>query len=231
MILRALSLSALFAFAAGSLGCTASTDVDLEEDDDVEAEGLVCNQAELAKCKRFGGGNACTSKWCKQSSSSNTSASGVGAKIIAQASTWIGKDFRPGQKAQCANFAREILMKACSSRFSSLSASRPWDYDAVRQYAGGSFSPAFADSLAGSEIGTRVSKDALQPGDLVFWADTYSDGWPYGKGIITHVGFYAGGGMVIDRSTSSMPVRKRAIGSPGGYVVGGIRVNPALCNR
>ncbi|MCP3761446.1 NlpC/P60 family protein [Domibacillus sp. A3M-37] len=45
------------------------------------------------------------------------------------------------------------------------------------------------------KVGTAVSKSSLQPGDLVFFANTYKAG-------ISHVGVYAGGNMVLNATSS-----------------------------
>jgi cell wall-associated NlpC family hydrolase len=51
-------------------------------------------------------------------------------------------------------------------------------------------------SAAQSTFGTAVSKDQLQPGDLVFF---YSP--------VSHVGIYMGGGKILHASTSGEPVK------------------------
>ncbi|WP_052712165.1 C40 family peptidase [Domibacillus indicus] len=45
-------------------------------------------------------------------------------------------------------------------------------------------------------VGKAVSKSDLQPGDLIFYANTYKKG-------ISHVGVYAGGNMVLNATSSS----------------------------
>lgn len=45
------------------------------------------------------------------------------------------------------------------------------------------------------KVGTSVSKSDLQPGDLIFYANTYKAG-------ISHVGVYAGGNMVLNATSS-----------------------------
>lgn len=45
------------------------------------------------------------------------------------------------------------------------------------------------------QIGTSVAKSDLQPGDLIFYANTYKKG-------ISHVGVYAGNNMVLNATTS-----------------------------
>lgn len=48
------------------------------------------------------------------------------------------------------------------------------------------------------EQNLTVAKESLQPGDLVFWSHK-----PNGRYMnITHVGIYAGDGMVVDASYS-----------------------------
>lgn len=55
----------------------------------------------------------------------------------------------------------------------------------------------------------RVSRDDLQPGDLVFFGSP-----------IHHVGMYVGGGNVIDASTYGKPVAVRSM-LRSGYVGAG----------
>lgn len=55
--------------------------------------------------------------------------------------------------------------------------------------------------------GTRIrSYRALQPGDIIFFANTYAPG-------ITHVGVYAGNGQMIDAANASTGVRITSINS------------------
>ena len=51
-------------------------------------------------------------------------------------------------------------------------------------------------SRAQSQVGTPVSRDALQPGDLVFFYQP-----------VSHVGIYVGNGNVVHASTSGQPVK------------------------
>jgi cell wall-associated NlpC family hydrolase len=57
-----------------------------------------------------------------------------------------------------------------------------------------------------SQMGTPVSRDQLQPGDLVFF---YSP--------VSHVGIYVGNGMMVHAPTSGDVVRVANIDSMGGY--------------
>jgi cell wall-associated NlpC family hydrolase len=57
-----------------------------------------------------------------------------------------------------------------------------------------------------STMGAPVSRDALQPGDLLFF---YSP--------VSHVGIYIGGGQMVHASTSGVPVKTASIDSMGSY--------------
>jgi cell wall-associated NlpC family hydrolase len=57
-------------------------------------------------------------------------------------------------------------------------------------------------TYAQATVGTPVSRDELQPGDVVFF---YSDA--------SHVGIYAGNGMILHASTFGVPVAVAPIGS------------------
>ena len=50
-----------------------------------------------------------------------------------------------------------------------------------------------------ASAGTFVPASQLQPGDLVFFVDTYSNSW---SNNVTHVGIYLGGGNMIESSSS-----------------------------
>jgi cell wall-associated NlpC family hydrolase len=55
-------------------------------------------------------------------------------------------------------------------------------------------------------MGTPVSRDQLQPGDLVFF---YSP--------VSHVGMYIGNGQMVHASTEGVPVQVVDLGSMPGY--------------
>ncbi len=121
------------------------------------------------------------------------------AKVIAAAKAWVGKDFKPGVTARCADWVREVLKEA----------------GVEVGVARGSAGPLMADSFHGAELGELIlDPGQLQPGDIVMFADTYNGPGRSpipGRGQITHVGIYVGGGEIIDRSTMSAPVRQRAL--------------------
>lgn len=78
--------------------------------------------------------------------------------------------------------------------------------------------PRLASSFFGSDIGQRVSrKEDLRPGDLVGFDRTYGR-WP--AGVQTHVGMYAGGGMMYDHSSSKGLVKRSLETFPGKFLYG-----------
>jgi cell wall-associated NlpC family hydrolase len=82
-----------------------------------------------------------------------------------------------------------------------------FDCSGLTQYsysAAGVSLPHSASSQA--RMGTPVSRDQLQPGDLVFF---YSP--------ISHVGMYIGNGQMVHASTSGQPVKVASLDSMGGY--------------
>jgi hypothetical protein len=130
---------------------------------------------------------------------STSFSNGDAAKVVSAAVAWVGKDFKPGESARCADWVREVL-KAAGVNIG---------------VAKGSAGPLMADSFHGAELGEIIlDASQLQPGDIVMFADTY-DGpgrSPIpGRGRITHVGIYTGNGKMVDRSTRSAPVRERKI--------------------
>ena len=104
---------------------------------------------------------------------SNNSASSIPAQIVSNAKKHLGTPYVWGGNApggfDCSGFTQYIFKQ------SGLSLPRT----TTEQY----------------QIGTYVEKSALQPGDLVFLANTYRDG-------ISHVGIYIGNGSMIHASSS-----------------------------
>jgi cell wall-associated NlpC family hydrolase len=82
-----------------------------------------------------------------------------------------------------------------------------FDCSGLTQYA---FSAAGVSlphsSSSQSQMGTPVSRDQLQPGDLVFF---YSP--------VSHVGMYIGNGQMVHASTSGTPVQVVSLHSLGSY--------------
>ena len=126
-------------------------------------------------------------------------ANGNPSKVVSAAATWVGKEFKPGETARCADWVREVI-KAAGVEVG---------------VANGSAGPLMADSFHGAELGEMIlDAGQLQPGDIVMFADTYNGPGRApiaGRGRITHVGIYVGDGEIIDRSTMSAPVRQRAL--------------------
>jgi lysozyme family protein len=123
---------------------------------------------------------------------------GNGGRVAAQAESWVGKDFKPGHKYQCAYFVRHILAEAGVAVGVT---QQPLD--------GHGASAGMANSFFGKDLGQIIrSLDSLQPGDIVMFNNTFGD-WP--AGTVTHVGIYVGGGQIVDRPTASSPVKRRSV--------------------
>lgn len=124
------------------------------------------------------------------------------SSAVSAALGWVGKDFAPGQREQCANFIREVLKSA--------------GIDAGVTSAavdGQPSNPSLANSFFGSDVAeVRDGTAVPQPGDLIAYANTYGN---YPAGTITHVALYVGDGQVVDRPTADKPVQKRSIDSIG----------------
>lgn len=119
-----------------------------------------------------------------------------GDRIVSAALPLEGQEFRPGVKAQCMNFVRHVLERA-KHPYAAKVTSRPVD--------GHWTGPALASSLAGRDLGQMITRiEDLEPGDVVFWNDTYNTGFP--PGTITHVGIALGPEKFIHRNTMSAPV-------------------------
>ncbi len=125
-------------------------------------------------------------------------AGGNTRQLVQTALSYVGKEFRPGEREQCANFVREALKQAGIV------------VGVTRQAIDGhETGPAMASSFFGADVGTIIKdKSQFQPGDLVAFGGTYGG---YSADTITHVGIYTGNGMMVDRSTSSEPVRERPL--------------------
>ncbi len=121
-------------------------------------------------------------------------------KVLEVARAWVGREFRPGQLEQCANFVRTVFREA---GLELRVARRPVDWEWTSELAQG---PDFANSFFSDEVGQRVEPDQLEPGDLIAFRDTYQGDFP--PQSITHVGIYMGGGRMIDRATGGEPVRQ-----------------------
>ncbi len=82
-----------------------------------------------------------------------------------------------------------------------------FDCSGLMQYAYSAAGVSLPHSSSSqSQMGTPVSRDALQPGDLVFF---YSP--------VSHVGMYIGNGQMVHASTSGKPVMVAGVDSMGSY--------------
>lgn len=129
----------------------------------------------------------------------NTTSTATGSRIAAAAQAWVGRDYNPGEPAQCAYFVRQVLADAgvqLAPEVTTATIDGWWTGIGI------------ANSFGADQGQVIRSIDQLQPGDIVMWANTYGD-WP--DGAITHVGIYVGAGQIIDRPTASQPVKLRAV--------------------
>ena len=122
--------------------------------------------------------------------------------VIAKALAYVPKAWRaPHAGPYCASFVRQVFADA-GIRLGV--ANKPSDSQFTRGLPQGE---TYANSLAGDEIGTRItSKLRLAPGDIVFWELTDKK---FGRGVISHVGIYVGEDMIIDRGEQN--VQKRSL--------------------
>lgn len=125
-------------------------------------------------------------------------------RVCELARAWEGASFWDagyGASPFCASFVRYIYEKALGELGRLPLVSRPPHYQTLGlTYPVGVW---FADSMAGDEVGPSVALSLVQPGDLLFFVNTYP-GWA--EGTITHIGIAldslglmadAGGGGII----------------------------------
>ena len=116
-----------------------------------------------------------------------------------------------GQTERCADAIRELFKVAGIAIGTTKQA---WD--------GLTSGPRLASSFFGAEIGQRINRQQdLRPGDLVGFERTYGN---WGPGVQTHVGLYAGDGMMYDHS-SSRGLVKRPVSTFQGKFMYGMRPN------
>lgn len=118
--------------------------------------------------------NAGTGTTPDDNSSGGSSASAVGAQIVATAKQYLGVSYKyggskPSTGFDCSGFVYYVLKSL-------------------------GYSP-YRTSASQYKMGTYVSKSDLQPGDLVFFHGTYKSG-------ISHVGIYVGDGKFIHAPSS-----------------------------
>lgn len=133
--------------------------------------------------------------------------------IVIIAGEWVGYDFHPGQREQCAAFVRDVIKEA---GFNVGETKNPSDLSLLPP--GSALAPYYANSFAGDDIGLKITKPSeLLPGDIVLFKNTYGDWLP---GVITHVGIYVGNNFFIHRPTSAKPVQKDSLTAYGHFAEG-----------
>ncbi len=129
-------------------------------------------------------------------------------EIIRVAKSWDRKTIYgvPGcPKETCAFFVRQVFRTALhESGIMRIAHSRP--YYLQNQIPQLPTNENFADGLAGDIVGRKIRPDQMQPGDLLFFRDTYRGDFPAGS--ITHVGICIGAkGLMADSSGGQCHVR------------------------
>jgi TP901 family phage tail tape measure protein len=127
-----------------------------------------------------------------------------------------GTLFRPGDKAQCANFVREVYREAGVPIGIS---SKPLDFKLTIGQPQG---PGYANSFFGKDVGTLIqSMNELKKGDVLGFRNTYGN---YAPGTITHAGVYVGDGKFTHRPTANAPVQTDSLnGYWGGQFASAVR--------
>jgi hypothetical protein len=130
----------------------------------------------------------------------------VSDQIAANARTWTGKDFKPGQSERCQDFVNTVLNTTSPGLADRIGTTS----DAKDGLESG---PLLASRFFGGDKSTLFNNASqARPGDIIAFTNTYGN---YPPGTITHVGIYVGDGMMVDRSTMSEPVRMRSIDTFG----------------
>jgi cell wall-associated NlpC family hydrolase len=104
----------------------------------------------------------------------------TGNRLADYAASMNGRHFKPGQTRRCADFVSTMLEQS------------------------GTAPPGFQHQVSAAglrQYGTPVGRGQLQPGDVVFFGNTYR------PGHTTHVGIYLGDGRFAHRPTANAPVK------------------------
>ena len=105
-------------------------------------------------------------------------------KIVKAAQDWVGKYYKQGQPAMCADFVSTVLQAAGYNQY-------------FTQWV-----PDMSDE-EGKSWGSRVNKlSELKAGDIILFDRTYLDE------TMTHVGIYVGDNLMIHRPTMAGVVEK-----------------------
>lgn len=122
----------------------------------------------------------------------------MGSAIAKAALAWVGREYNPGVREQCMAFVRRCLADAGHPSAEKITAAPVDGHWTGRD---------LASSLAGRDMGQVVTGLAnLKAGDVVFFDDTYSTGFP--AGTITHVAIALSPTEFVHRPTAARPVER-----------------------
>lgn len=108
--------------------------------------------------------------------------------ILQQAESWVGREFKPGETARCADFVSTVIGDSGVVPENFRHTVRARDF---------------------ASMGTEVPQSDMQAGDVIGFNNTWRHS-PDEKHH-THVGIYAGDGMFIHRPTFDGPVVRESI--------------------
>lgn len=136
-------------------------------------------------------------------------------KVVEVARSWNGQDSHTagyGAYPFCASFVRYVFRTVLGEKGEMpVVPSPPYYRKLGLSFAAGKW---YADSMAGDEVGPAIPPSQMQPGDLLFFRNTYP-GWA--EGTITHIGIcLEHGGLMADAGSGGIVhVRDQAVYFPG----------------
>lgn len=135
-------------------------------------------------------------------------------RVLEDAERKYQQNYLGASDDNCAHFVRDCFRDA---GYVLPEASCPSDM-AICRANGYSLGALYANSLAGDEIGRRLSVEDAEPGDIVLFTNLGASSTSFARGTITHVGICVGSNMMIDHGSSGMNKRDyRSWPGPSNY--------------
>ncbi|MDR3494488.1 MAG: NlpC/P60 family protein [Ancalomicrobiaceae bacterium] len=125
------------------------------------------------------------------------------SKVLLEAEKKLKQDYLGATDDNCAHFVRDCFRDA---GYVLPETKHPSDL-LICQKNGYALGPLYANSLAGDEIGRKLTVDKAEPGDIVLFSNLGASSTSFAKGTITHVGICVGNHMMIDHGSSGMHKR------------------------